>query len=134
MTNEGPRTQQGARPARRPTTSRRVALGAFVLTGVGIVGLVVLAVSWLVVGTRTMSAAESPDASGCLAAYGDGTGDADLHYTVLPPQGVCTWTVDGRQEDVVVAQVPTAITAGAAAAVLCGAGGVALWVVTQRQR
>ncbi|MGN8247445.1 hypothetical protein ACTHAM_001620 [Cellulomonas soli] len=123
-----------AAPARRPVTSPRVALGAFVLTALGVVGLVTLAASWLVVGVRTMRAAESVDASACVVAYGEGASDADVHYTALPPRGICTWTVDGRSQDVVVAQVPAVVTAGACVAVLAGAAGVALWVVTQRQR
>lgn len=130
-----PTIPQGtAAPARRPATSPRVALGAFVLTALGVVGLVALLTSWLVVGVRTMRVAESVDAPACVVAYGEGASDADVHYTALPPRGICTWTVDGRSQDVVVAQLPAAVTAGASVAVLAGAAGVVLWVVTQRHR
>lgn len=134
MADDGTTTTPEQAPARRPTTSRRVALGALVLTAVGILGLGMLAASWLAVGVRTMRAAEAADAPACVVAYGAGEQGADLHYELLPPRGVCTWTVDGRTQDVVVAQVPTALAAGAVVAVLAGVAGVTLWVVTQRQR
>ncbi|WP_448629033.1 hypothetical protein [Cellulomonas soli] len=133
MTDERAPEVTGA-PAQRPVTDPRVALGALLLTGLGVVGLVALVACWMVVGVRTMRASEAQDAPACVVAYGAGEAGAHVHYSALPPRGICTWTVEGRSQDVVVAQVPAAAAWGASAAVLAGAGGVVLWVVTQRQR
>lgn len=121
-----------APPRRRRAPSRRRALALLVASGLALVGTITLGVVYAGIGVRTLRAsvtAEEP----CLVAY-EQDASARVRYTVLPPQGVCTWEVDGRRTDVVVASAPTALAVGAGTLALGGVAGVAAVLVTGRAR
>ncbi|WP_199732000.1 hypothetical protein, partial [Cellulomonas triticagri] len=89
-----------------------------------VAGLVTLVVVWAGLVTATLREGLDDDAAGgagtCVAAAADGEGDAVLGSTIAPPEATCRWTVDGREEVVVLARGSQALVTGAAVAV--GAG------------
>lgn len=121
-----------AAPRRRGVPSRRRALALLVASGLALVGVITLGVVYAGIGVRTLRASVAGDQP-CLVAYEDDA-SARVHYTVLPPQGVCTWDVDGRRTEVVVASAPTSLAVGAGALALGGVAGVAAVLVTARAR
>ena len=88
---------------RRPT--RRQSLVLLVASGIGMVGLVVLGLAYLRVGSGTLelSAAESVP---CLQAYTAQTEGAHVSYGVAPPDSVCTWQNGGVEQEVVLVSTP----------------------------
>ncbi len=112
-------------PPRRRGPSRRRALALLVASGLALVGVVTVGVVYAGIGVRTLRASVTADEP-CLVAYDQDRAGARVRYTVLPPQGVCTWDVDGRTTDVVVASAPTALAVGAWALAVGGVAGVAV--------
>ncbi|QCB94253.1 hypothetical protein [Cellulomonas shaoxiangyii] len=110
-------------PRRRRAPSRRRALALLLTSGLALVGLVTLGVVYAGIGVTTMRASVAGDEP-CLVAYEDDA-SVRVHYTVLPPRGVCTWDVGGSREEVVVASAPTALALGAWSLALLGVAGVA---------
>lgn len=103
---------------RRPTSTRRAAL----LTGgaaLAVAGLVTLLVLWLGLVTGTLRTGLAEDGT-CVAAATDGTDGAAITSSLLPPRAVCTWVVDGQEQETVLAEGPAGVARGAAAA--AGAG------------
>lgn len=86
-------------------------------------GLVVLLVQWVVLVTGTLRTGLADEGT-CVAAATAGEAGAQVATSALPPRAVCTWTVDGRVEETVLAEGSAALAAGAAVA--AGAGGVAV--------
>ena len=116
----------------RPRLGRAVAL--VVASAVALIGLVVLIVAWTSVGTAAVRAGTQVDVP-CLAAYDANTDGADVRFTMLPAQAICSWDVDGVREDVVFASAPTAVVNAAAIAALGGIGvTVGILVVAWRER
>lgn len=119
--------------ARPVEGSPRRALVLLVASGVALAGIVTLVVTWITIGVTALDAGRV-QTEPCLVAYAAGTHDAAVHYTAFPPQSVCTWTVDGTAREVVVASSPpTIVAAGLTAAVLGGAGVVAVGVLGRRR-
>lgn len=108
-------------PTRRAPRSRRRALALLVCTGLAFVGVVVLAVGWIGIGTATLQATAARTEP-CLLEYEPGR-SAEVRYEVLPARAVCEWDVDGVRQEVVVASVPVGVTATALAVALAGAAG-----------
>lgn len=108
------------RPRRGVVTSRRQALALLVATGAAIVGIVLLVVVWVGVGTRTLQASAAGGDEPCLTAYAADEAGAEVRYLVAPPQSVCSWEVDGERREVVVASAPAGLAA--AGALLAGGG------------
>jgi len=104
---------------RRPT--RRQSLVLLVASGIGMVGLVVLGLAYLRVGSGTLelSAAESVP---CLQAYAAGTQEARVSYGVAPPDSVCTWQNGGAREEVVLVTTSAATFGLAVTAAVAGLG------------
>ncbi|GCE76713.1 hypothetical protein [Cellulomonas biazotea] len=127
-------TQQAPR-RRGIVTSRGQALGVLVATGAAIVGLVLLVVVYVGIGTRTLQASADGTGGPCLQAYAADEAGADVRYLVAPPQSVCSWDVDGARQEVVVASAPAGLAATGA---LLAGGGVlaaaALLVVPRLRR
>ena len=119
--------------ARPVEGSPRRALVLLVASGVALAGIVTLVVAWITIGVAALDAGRA-QTEPCLVAYAAGTHDAAVHYTAFPPQSVCTWTVDDTAREVVVASSPpTIVAAGLTAAVLGGAGVVAVGVLGRRR-
>jgi len=112
---------------RRRVTSRRRALALLVASGLALVGLVVLAVGWFGIGTTTLRASAA-GTEPCVAAYEGGAG-VQIRYELLPARAVCVWEVEGTRQEVVVASVPVAVTAGA---LVLAVGGIAGTVAALR--
>lgn len=74
-----------------------------------LVGLVILAVAYVGIGTATLRAS-SADSSPCLRAYAADLPGSHVRYTVFPPRSICTYDVDGVPTSVVVASAATATT------------------------
>jgi hypothetical protein len=112
---------------------RRRALLLLVGSGAALVGILTLAVLWISLGVGTLRAGavlQEP----CLAAYDAASDDADIRYTAFPPQAICTWTVDGASEEVVVERSSTAVFGAAVVVALAGVGVVAGVLVAERRR
>lgn len=103
---------------RRPIgTSRAVLLTSG--AGLAVAGLVTLLVLWLGLVTGTLRTGLAEEGT-CVAAATAGEDGAALTSTLLPPRAVCTWVVDGRQQETVLAEGPAGVAV--AAAVAAGAG------------
>lgn len=113
--------------------SARRALVLLVSSGLALVGLVALVVMWVLVGVGALETGRDAT-SPCVVAFDDGTHDADVRFSAFPPQSVCTWTVDGVTQEVVVASAPRGLVAGAVAAAVVGAGTAAVVAFTGRRR
>lgn len=108
--------------AAQPSVGRALAL--LVASGAAIVGMVLLVVCYTGIGVTTLTATKD-DPDPCVEAYAAGTDDASVRYTVVPPQAICTWDVDGEATEVVVAaaSVPLFVTGAVLAVggvVVCG--------------
>lgn|GEM_PF-914816 len=127
----------GAAPVpRRPWLRRRHAAVLAVGAGLAVAGLVVLLVVWVGLVTSTLRAGVGGDGP-CVAAATAGEEGAAVTSSLLPPRAVCTWTVDGRATEQVLAQGPAALagvaTGAAVVGVLVVAGGaVAAWRARRR--
>ena len=86
--------------AAQPSVARALAL--LVASGAAIVGMILLVVCYTGIGVTTLTSS-ADDMDPCVAAYADGTDSASVRYTVVPPQAICTWDVDGEPTEVVVA-------------------------------
>ncbi|VTR76552.1 hypothetical protein [Cellulomonas hominis] len=120
---------------RRGPGVRRAAL-LLAGSGLALVGLVVLAVLWVGLAGATLRTGLAQDGT-CVAAATAGEGDAAVTSSMLPPRAVCTWTVDGRPEETVLAERSPAVAglaAGAAAVGLATVAGTLLWSALQRRR
>lgn len=120
----------GAAPRLDP---RRRALLLLVGSGVALVGVLTLAVLWVSLGVTTLRAGAVLDEP-CLAAYDAATDGADIRYTAFPPRAICSWTVDGAREEVVVERSSTVVFGAGALAALAGAGLVGGVLVAGRRR
>jgi hypothetical protein len=104
--------------------------------GLALVGLVVLAVLWVGLVSATLRSGLAEDGT-CVAAATAGEGDAAVTSSLLAPQAVCTWTVDGRTQDVVLAERSPVVAGVAAAAVAVGvvtiAGTLGRWALVRRR-
>jgi len=81
-----------------------------------LVGLVLLAIAFIGLGTQTLRLSETGD-SPCLQAVAADQPGSQIRYTVFPPESICTFDVDGEPTSVVVAAAsPTAAGLGAALA------------------
>lgn len=118
-------------PTRRPARSPRRALALLVCSASAFVGVVVLAVGWIGIGTATLQATAARTEP-CLLEYAPGT-SAEVRYEVLPARAVCEWDVDGVRQEVVVASVPPAVTGGALALAVGGIAGTAAVLVRARR-
>ncbi|MFS0705806.1 hypothetical protein AB6N23_14930, partial [Cellulomonas sp. 179-A 9B4 NHS] len=118
---------------RRRGPSRRRALALLVASGLALVGVVTLGVVYAGIGVRTLRASVTADEP-CLVAYDQDVAGARVRYTVLPAEGVCTWDVDGRSTDVVVASAPTPLVAGAWVLAVGGVAGVGVVLVPRPVR
>lgn len=86
----------------RPNLTRPLTL--VLASGAAIVGVVLVLLALLTVGTRALEATESGDVP-CLTAVDAEVAGASVDNEVLPPRAVCTWTdASGAVETVVVAQ------------------------------
>lgn len=108
-----------APPTRRSPWSRRRALAVLVASGLALVGALTLVVVWAGIGLST-SRAQAAGTPACLAAVDD-DGTARVRYQAVPARSTCTWQVDGRTQEVVVASAPTSVVVGA---LVLGVGGV----------
>ncbi|WP_028048846.1 hypothetical protein [Cellulomonas sp. URHD0024] len=87
-----------------------------------LVGLVILAVALVGIGTRTLQAAQAGD-SPCLQSYAQDLPGSHVRYTAFPPRSICTFDVAGAPRSVVVASAsPAAAGLGAVLAL----GGIAV--------
>jgi hypothetical protein len=110
------------------------ALALLVASGAAIVGMVLLVVCYTGIGVTTLTSAKD-DMDPCIEAYSAGTDSASVRYTVVPPQAICTWDVDGEPTEVVVAAASVPLfTAGAVLAIggvlVCGG----LLIMARRSR
>lgn len=113
-----------AAPARRrPWLGRRHAGLLAAGAGLAVVGLVTLLVVWVGLVTSTLRTGLGDEGS-CVAAATAGDGGAAVSTSMLPPRAVCTWTVDGRAAETVLAEGPAAV-----AGVAAGAAGVGVLLV-----
>lgn len=117
-------------PTRRAPRSRRRALALLVCSGLAFVGVVVLAVGWIGIGTAALQATAARTEP-CLLEYEPGK-SAEVRYEVLPARAVCEWDVDGLRQEVVVASVPVGVTATALAVALAGTAGTVLAMLPRR--
>jgi hypothetical protein len=94
--------------------------------GLALVGLVVLLAVWIGLVTATLRTGLAEGGDACVSAVTDGTGDAAVSTSLLPPRAVCTRTVDGRVAETVLASSPLALAGAAAAAAGAGVAVVAV--------
>lgn len=128
--------RDGAVVRRRTWLGRRHAAVLVAGAGLAVVGLVVLLVVWLGLVTSTLRTGLAEQGT-CVAAATAGDGDAALSSSLLPPRAVCTWTVDGRATETVLAEGSAAVAGaalgGTAVGVLLVAGGAtAAWRARRR--
>ena len=126
----------GAPVRRRPWLGRRHAAVLAAGAGLAVVGLVVLLVVWVGLVTSTLRSGIGGDGP-CVAAATSGDEGAAVSSTLLPPRAVCTWTVDGRATETVLAERPAALAGAAVAAVgvgvlLVAGGAVGAWRARRR--
>ncbi len=98
-----------------------------VASAVALVGLVMLVVAFLGIGTHTLQTSQNGD-SPCLQAYAADLPGSHVRYTAFPPQSVCTYEVDGVSTSVVV-ESTSATTAAVAWALALGGAGVCIGVL-----
>jgi hypothetical protein len=96
-------------------------------SGAAIVGLVILAVAFIGLSTRTLQVSQSGD-SPCLRASSQDLPGSSIRYTVFPPQSICTFDDAGTPTSVVVASSSPAV-AGLGAALALGGGAVCVGVL-----
>jgi hypothetical protein len=92
-----------------------------------LVGLVLLAIAFIGIGTRTLQTSQTGD-SPCLQAYARDLPGSHIRYTVFPPQSICTFEVDGVSTSVVVTSASPAV-AGTGAVLALGGIGVCVGVL-----
>jgi hypothetical protein len=105
----------------------RRSLVLLVASGAAIVGLVLLAIAFIGVGTKTLEMQQTSD-SPCLQAYTQDLPGSDVRYTVFPPQSICTYDVDGSATSVVLASAPP-LTAGLGAVLALGGAAVCVTIL-----
>ncbi|WP_282946343.1 hypothetical protein [Cellulomonas endometrii] len=135
MSARGRGASARGRDARGGPQVRRAAL-LLAGSGLALVGLVVLAVLWVGLVGATLRTGLAEDGT-CVAAATAGEGDAAVTSSMLPPRAVCTWTVDGRPEETVLAErSPTVagLAAGAAGLGLATVAGTLAWSAVSRRR
>lgn len=121
---------------RRIWLGRRHAAVLAAGAGLAVAGLVVLLVVWVGLVTSTLRTGLAEEGT-CVAAATAGEGDAAVSSSLLPPRAVCTWTVDGRTTETVLAEqspvLAGAALGGVAVGVLLVAGGAtAAWRARRR--
>jgi len=121
---------------RRTWLGRRHAAVLAAGAGLAVAGLVVLLVVWVGLVTSTLRTGLAEEGT-CVAAATAGEGDAAVSSSLLPPRAVCTWTVDGRTTETVLAEqspvLAGAALGGVAVGVLLVAGGAtAAWRARRR--
>lgn len=121
---------------RRTWLRRRHAAVLAAGAGLAVAGLVVLLVVWVGLVTSTLRTGLAEEGT-CVAAATAGEGDATVSSSLLPPRAVCTWTVDGRTTETVLAErepvLAGAALGGVAVGVLLVAGGAtAAWRARRR--
>jgi len=126
----------GAVVRRRTWLGRRHAAVLAAGAGLAVAGLVVLLVVWVGLVTSTLRTGLAEEGT-CVAAATAGEGDAAVSSSLLPPRAVCTWTVDGRTTETVLAEqspvLAGAALGGVAVGVLLVAGGAtAAWRARRR--
>lgn len=84
-----------------PSVRRSLAL--LLGSGAAIVGLVMLVLVWISVGTQTGERADAGDVP-CLVAYDADEPGTSVRFRLVPPETVCTWVVDGDEQQVVVVE------------------------------
>jgi hypothetical protein len=104
---------------RAPWLRRRTATGLALGALLAVAGLGTLLVLWVGLLTSTLRTGLADDATGdpagaCVAAATDGTADAEVSSSLLPPRAVCTWTVDGRSTTTVLAERSAPLATSAA--------------------
>jgi len=104
--------------------------------GLAVAGLVVLLVVWVGLVTSTLRTGLADEGT-CVAAATAGEDGATVSSSLLPPRAVCTWTVDGRATETVLAERPAALAGTAVAAVgvgvlLVAGGAAAAWRARRR--
>jgi hypothetical protein len=119
--------------ARPVAGSPRRALVLLAASAVALAGMVTLVIIWTTVGVNALDAGQTQTVP-CLVAYNAGTGGAAVHYSAFPPQSVCSWTVGGATQDVVVASGSTGLLAGGITAAVLGGATVAVVGVLGRRR
>ena len=105
---------------RRPLT-------LLIASAAALVGLVLLAIAFVGIGTRTLQLSQTGD-SPCLQAYSADRPGSHIRYTVFPPRSICTFDVDGESTEVVVAAASPG-TAGLGALLAIGGAGVCAGVL-----
>lgn len=98
-----------------------------IASAAALVGLVMLAVAFIGLGTKTLEVSETGD-SPCLQAVAQELPGSKIHYTVVPPQSICTFDDSGTSTSVVVAAASPG-TAGLGAALAVGGAAVCLGVL-----
>ena len=114
----------------------RRAVLMLVSTAAAIVGLVLLVAAWTNVAKTTIAATDAGDTP-CLVAFGATDGplqQASVHYEIMPPASVCSWVVEGVQEDVVVADTSATTVTVALVLLVAGAAGTITLLVLSRRR
>ena len=109
--------------ARPVEGSRQRALVLLVASGVALAGIVTLVVVWIAIGVTALDAGRV-QTEPCLVAYNAGTNGATVRYSAFPPESVCSWTVDGAAQEVVVASGSPGVVAGGITAAVIGAAAV----------
>lgn len=104
---------------RRPWLARRHAAVLAAGAGLAALGLIVLLVVWVGLVTSTLRTGLAEEGT-CVAAATAGEEGAAVSSSLLPPRAVCTWTVDGRPTEQVLAERPAAVAGAAVAAVGVG--------------
>ncbi|GIG38034.1 hypothetical protein [Cellulomonas pakistanensis] len=113
------RSAPAAPARRRPWLGRRHAALLAAGAGLAVLGLATLLVVFVGLVTSTLRTGLG-DESSCVAAATAGEAGAAVSTSVLPPRAVCTWTVDGRTAETVLAEGPTAVAGVATGAVAVG--------------
>jgi hypothetical protein len=126
----------GAPVRRRPWLGRRHAAVLAAGAALAVAGLVVLLVVWVGLVTSTLRTGLAEEGT-CVAAATAGEAGAAVSSTLLPPRAVCTWTVDGRSTETVLAERPAALAGAALGAVgvgvlLVAGGAVGAWRARRR--
>lgn len=117
--------------AAQPSVRRALAL--LIGSGAAIVGMVLLVVCYTGIGVTTLTATKD-DPDPCVEAYAAGTDSASVRYTVVPPQAICTWDVDGEPTEVVVAAASVPLFATGAVLAVGGVLVCGTLLITGRRR
>ena len=105
----------------------RRALVLLLASAAALVGLVILAVAFIGLGTKTLEVSETGD-SPCLQAVAQALPGAHIRYTVVPPQSICTFDLAGTSTSSVVAATSPGV-AGLGAGLALGGAAVCVGVL-----